>query len=71
MKIGEAGKYDDLCTLARESAKARGVILIVIGGLRGEGFSVQTTDPRVLIALPKILRGVASDIEKEGFSALE
>jgi hypothetical protein len=35
------GKYDDACTAAREATEAAGVILIVLGGQHGSGFSVQ------------------------------
>lgn len=35
------GKYDDLCTLVREKAKARGVLVAIIDGEYGQGFSVQ------------------------------
>ena len=37
------GKYDDLCTQARNTAKAAGVVLIVFGGEKGDGFSVQAS----------------------------
>jgi hypothetical protein len=57
-----AGKYDPECTAARESAKAAGVLLMVIAGDRGHGFSVQA-DMQVLLQLPGLLRSVADDIE--------
>ena len=56
------GKYDDLATYCREQAKARGVLLIVIGGEKGEGFACQT-DLLVLAALPKMLRHIADELE--------
>lgn len=40
MAIG-AGKYDDWCTQVREGTKATGVVLIVLNGEHGSGFSVQ------------------------------
>jgi len=48
------GKYDDACTAARLATGADACILIIVGGSKGEGFSVQaTTDvpPRVLATL--------------------
>lgn len=59
------GKYDALCTEVREKTKAAGgVILMVFGGERGDGFSVQTTVD-VLVTLPRLLREVARQIEKD------
>ena len=42
------GKYDELCTAAREETKAVGVVLIVIDGEHGNGFSCQTHDLTLL-----------------------
>jgi len=59
-----AGKYDDLCTQAREAAQAEGAILIVMGGNKGQGFSAQL--PLHLIAVvPQMLRHVADEIEAD------
>lgn len=59
------GKYDDLCTLVREGATADGAIVIVIGGARGNGFSVQLVHPDMVRALPDLLRAVADQIEDD------
>lgn len=62
------GKYDDICTMAREQAKAKSVILIINDGCKGSGFSCQA-DISTLLTLPAALRGVADQIEanlKEG-----
>lgn len=40
MAIGP-GKYDDICTVARESAKASAAIVIILDGVSGSGFSCQ------------------------------
>jgi hypothetical protein len=64
MPIGP-GKYDVLATVAREGASAKAVVLIVLGGTRGSGFSVQA-EPGVGLDPPelaKMLRGVADAIE--------
>ncbi len=56
------GKYDAIATIAREAAQAKGVLLIVIGGYRGSGFSVQAPID-VIAGVPKLLREVADQIE--------
>jgi hypothetical protein len=40
MALG-AGKYDDLCSMARRCCNASGAILIILGGDRGNGFAAQ------------------------------
>lgn len=65
MELNGPGKYDELCTLARERAKAVCVALIVIGGEKGIGFSVQSLDPELLFHLPTLLRLTADQIEQQ------
>lgn len=62
MAIGP-GKYDDLATDVREKARARAVVVIVVEGDKGSGFSVQAHDD-VALALPLLLRRIADDIEE-------
>jgi hypothetical protein len=58
------GKYDDLCTYVRTAAVARGVVLVVVDGDLGSGFSVQVhSDLR--LTLPVLLRRIADDIEED------
>lgn len=64
------GKYDAVCTMARELTEAACAIVIVFGGRRGDGFSVQV-DSRIARelgpkSLARILRDMASQIEREG-----
>jgi hypothetical protein len=59
------GKYDDLATAARLGADALGVILIVIRGDKGSGFSVQLDDTLRPYALPVVLRDIADQIEAD------
>ncbi len=61
MPIGK-GKYGDLCTHVRETAKADGAIIIVIRGEHGSGFSVQA-DVFNVLSLPESLRSIAQEIE--------
>ena len=58
------GKYDEEATLVMEKTNAQGVILIVIGGTKGEGFAVQAT-LQVTLALPSMLRNIADQVEKD------
>ncbi len=57
------GKYDDACTAARLATDAAGVVLIVLGGKQGSGFSVQVEGEDLTWALPALLRSVADQIE--------
>jgi hypothetical protein len=58
------GKYDDLATMVRETAKARGSVVIVFEGEHGSGFSVQA-DAYYTHSLPEVLRYMADQIEAE------
>jgi len=57
------GLYDSECTLMRETTQAESVILIVVRGWNGSGFSVQTTDKQFADKLPGLLRTIADQIE--------
>lgn len=59
--IGE-GKYDAECTSAREATNAEGLLLVVIDGERGSGFSCQCS-AEILVRLPAALRHMAASIE--------
>lgn len=56
------GKYDAECTQVRESTNAAGVVLIVLDGDRGHGFSTQAP-LGLLVGLPGLLRSLADQIE--------
>lgn len=58
------GKYDALATTVREAARARAVVLIVVDGEHGSGFSVQMREA-VALALPAMLRRIADAIEAD------
>lgn len=58
------GKYDAIATVARETANARGIVLIVLQGDRGSGFSVQASE-EMTRQLPKMLRVIADQIEAD------
>ena len=57
------GKYDEAATVARRMTGGD-VLLIVVGGAQGGGFSAQCS-PALLARLPALLRGVADDIEQD------
>lgn len=57
------GKYDDAATAAR-AISGGSVLLIVIGGKQGGGFSVQT-DPALIEIIPELLETVARNIRME------
>lgn len=62
------GKYDEACSAARESTRALACLLIVLGGTKGSGFSLQAVDRvgrPLLKKLPELLRGIADDIERD------
>jgi hypothetical protein len=63
MAVGP-GKYDELCTLVREQAKARAAIVIIIGGDKGSGFSVQAEDTQASAVLPDLLENMAKQIRE-------
>lgn len=64
------GKYDGICTKARQEADADAIVLIVANGRYGNGMSVQVVDPSYLETLPDVLRQVAANIEREKLNAL-
>ena len=59
------GIYDAMCQADREEAAAETVLLIVIDGNKGTGFSMQTKNLARLASVPRILRGVADQIEAD------
>lgn len=63
MALG-AGKYDDLLTEARQVAEADGGVLLIIDGNKGSGFSAQLSFNQT-VAIPKMLRAMADQIEKD------
>jgi hypothetical protein len=61
MPIGP-GKYDDACTAARIATGATAILLAVIGGNNGSGFSLHAP-PAIAKRLPELLRHIADEIE--------
>jgi hypothetical protein len=66
MAIGP-GKYDDEATEVRTKTLADGVLLLVINGAQGSGFSAQLPLDLTL-KLPQILRDLAKQIDESGIT---
>lgn len=60
-----AGKYDALCSYVRREAKAAGAIVMVFGGMHGEGFSAQLPPMLDGFTVARVLRDVAAQIERD------
>lgn len=67
MPVGP-GKYDELANHCFKEAKARGVVLMVLDGEHGNGFSV-VGDRSTLAYIPQLLREMADGIERDMRSA--
>ena len=65
MAIGP-GKYDAICTAARLAADASGILLIVVNGHSGSGFSCQFAGgPPDIKKFIAVLRDVADVMEAD------
>lgn len=56
------GKYDDLCTTARERSEAEAAIVMILNGRLGSGFSVQSAMPMHPFAIAQLLEATAREI---------
>jgi len=66
------GKYDRECDEARDKTSADAVLMVVVGGDRGSGFSATFAGLRgveVMAHLPGILRDTARQIEESAAGA--
>lgn len=57
------GKYDAECVKALVDTGGHSVVLIVLDGVHGSGFSVASKDPLTERKLPELLRQLADVIE--------
>lgn len=69
------GKYDDLCTYVRQKAgiddeSGGGVLLIVVGGNKGPGFSCQA-DLGTMLQLPDLLELTAKQMRADTLKATQ
>jgi hypothetical protein len=58
------GKYNEQATFVRETTNARAVIVMVLDGNHGHGFSVQAQDDIPPGQLAQILEFTAAEIRK-------
>ena len=58
------GKYEDIMEKAKTAARAEAVVLIVLNGTDGSGFSLQA-ESGLRELLPSVLRQVAENISKQ------
>lgn len=61
MALG-SGKYGEECSKILEETEAEGVILVVISGNKGSGFSCHAS-PEVVAELPSILENLSKQIK--------
>jgi hypothetical protein len=63
------GKYDAEASLVQMRTNAQGVLLIVLEGDKGDGFSIASFDIQatlqITLSLPKLLREMANQIDAE------
>jgi hypothetical protein len=57
------GKYDEICEFVRDATKAEAVLICVVNGNKGDGFSVTGTNWMLVLELPRMLRKMAQEIE--------
>jgi|GEM_PF-1230837 hypothetical protein len=75
MSIG-SGKYDGEATWVQVRTQATGVLLMIVDGNKGNGFSLASYDIQatleITLSLPKLLRMMADqieiDIKEHGFN---
>jgi hypothetical protein len=68
MTIGP-GKYDNEATWVQARTQAHGVLLMILQGNKGDGFSIASFDIQatldITLALPKLLRSMADQVEAD------
>lgn len=63
MAIGP-GKYDYICTMAREAAQAQAAMVIIFDGAQGSGFSIQCARPMHPLRIATTLEETAKQIRE-------
>lgn len=64
------GRYDDVCSVLRKELQADGVVVIVINGCRGSGFSAQADAALMASRVPDALEVVAAEMRRDAGAAL-
>ena len=70
----DASKYDHLCARVRQETQANAVMLIVVGGPNGSGYSMQaletlTENSEFAREVPRLLREMADHLDGGDASA--
>ena len=63
MMTAGPGKYDDMATYVQEETDAHLVVIAIIDGNKGSGFSVQAVSMELLKRIPQVLRDLADSLE--------
>lgn len=64
MRLHGPGKYDDLAELVCKATSCSGVVLIVMGGYKGDGVSVKGT-AEAMQTMPTLLRKIADALQED------
>ena len=67
--MGSAGRYGDVCERLAKDLKAGAVVLMVVDGRKGHGFSVATSAEMVSFGFPRQLAAflrMQADVLEEG-----
>lgn len=65
------GKYDDLATYCRQKTNAQATLVLVLGGDKGSGFSVQMVECAEMAIVPELLRDMAAQIARDMAAQVE
>lgn len=60
----QKGRYDDYADRLQKELQSQGVVLIVIGGEKGSGFSIAAT-PAVVVDMPSVLHEIACMMDRK------
>jgi hypothetical protein len=69
-KAMEMGKYQNVAKISAQLTEAEAVVLIVVNGTEGSGFSIHA-DSGIRELLPRVLRKVAREISDSEMRDLE
>lgn len=64
MPIGP-GRYDNECQTIHETSKADVVMLLIVNGDKGSGFSLSSKEYKFIKEMPAMLRYMAEKIEAD------
>jgi hypothetical protein len=59
------GKYDAECQKVFFDVEAQTVLMVVVRGNKGNGFSVISTDMGLVVKMPGMLRDIADQLQRD------